>query len=110
MPPSPAERVTVGEIGRRMGRLEDEFHSGIAGLHRRLDELNYVHPETLDTKLLLEQAHRADLERRVVAMEAARAKEEDERATNRRLAVAGIATGLILPIIVVVLLSSMGYR
>jgi hypothetical protein len=65
----PGERVTLGEVGRRLDRIEETQRTGMAGLHRRLDEMNYVHPETLDTKLLLEQAHREDLARRLAKIE-----------------------------------------
>lgn len=62
--------ITLPELGRRMERLEADIVALGHGLHRRLDELNYVHPETLDTKLMLEAAHRRDLERRVGVIEA----------------------------------------
>lgn len=68
MPPA-AGRITVDELGRRMERVEQELHNGIAGLHRRLDDMAFVHPETLDTKLMLEQAHRQELERRLSVLE-----------------------------------------
>lgn len=63
------ERITVAEVGRRLERLEEDVKSLGSGLHRRLDDMNFVHPETLDTKLMLEAAHRNDLERRVAAIE-----------------------------------------
>jgi hypothetical protein len=102
--------VTVDELGRRIERLEGDFKTGLAGLHRRLDELNYVHPETLDTKLLLEAALRGEIERRVSDLETGRKDDERERASNRRLAISAIVTGLLLPILLVILLSAMGYR
>lgn len=103
-------RVTVDELGRRMERLEKDITDLGSGIHRRLDEMNYVHPETLDTKLMLEAAHRQDLERRLAELEAAR-KEESARADgNRRLAYTGLASGLLLPVVLVVILRSMGLQ
>jgi hypothetical protein len=63
------QRVTIGELSRRFDRFENEWKGGFASIHRRLDELNFVDPDTLATKLLLEQAHRTDLERRVEKIE-----------------------------------------
>lgn len=103
-------RVTVDELGRRMERLEADITALGSGIHRRLDELNYVHPETLDTKLMLEAAHRNDLERRVAELEAARKEEKDRADGNRRLAYTGLASGLLLPIVLVILLRSMGLQ
>lgn len=67
--PAAGERVTTAELGRRLTRLEEDTKSGFAGIHRRLDDLTFVDRETLDTKLMLEQAHRSDLERRVTELE-----------------------------------------
>lgn len=53
-----AERID--SLTRQVEHLADN----IAGL-------SFVHPETLDTKLMLQDAHRNELERRVGALEAA---------------------------------------
>lgn len=103
-------RVTVDELGRRMERLEKDITDLGSGIHRRLDELNYVHPETLDTKLMLEAAHRNELERRVAELEAGRKESTDRADANRRLAYTALASGLLLPIVLVILLRSMGLQ
>ena len=49
---------SLGEIGRRLDKIE-----------AKLDALNFVHPETLDTKLMLVDALRAEHERRITGLE-----------------------------------------
>lgn len=49
---------SFGEIGRRLDRIE-----------AKLDGLNFVHPETLDTKLMLVDALRVEHERRITGLE-----------------------------------------
>lgn len=110
-PPAAAnERVTVPELGRRMARIEEDFKHGLEGLHRRLDELKFVHPETLDTKLLLEQAHRMETDRRVAMLEAADQRREDQQAANRRLAVTGLVLPLLVAVIGALVIASTGIR
>lgn len=68
-PTGESSRITLGELGRRIDRLEQDSHSGFASLHRRLDELNFVHPETFAMQMQLEAARQADLDRRVDKLE-----------------------------------------
>lgn len=57
--------MTVDELGRRITRLEEDLKTGVAGIHRRLDDLAFVHPETFAMQLQLDQAHRDDVLRQV---------------------------------------------
>ena len=58
-------RITVAELGRRFDRFEKESHDSFVSLHRRLDELNYVHPETFAMQMQLEAALRQNMEARI---------------------------------------------
>lgn len=62
---------SLGELSRRLEKLEDSEVRHYEDLVRRLQSLTFVDRETLDTKLLLEAAHRDDLTRRVSALESA---------------------------------------
>lgn len=95
--------ITIAELARRLDRLETE-------ILRKLDGLAFVDPETLDTKLMLQDAHREELTRRIAVLEAKDDKRDDEQTANRRLAIGGILTGLVLPILVVVIVTQMGLR
>lgn len=64
-PAAGGSKFTVDEVGRRMEKIEEDFRHGLEGLHRRLDELRFVHPETFAMQLQLDQAHRDDVLRQV---------------------------------------------
>lgn len=109
MPPA-GERITVAELGRRLDDFKRDVKEDIGHLAEQVSRLSFVDRETLDTKLLLEQAHRAELERRIAHLESRDERRDADAAANRRLAI----TGLVFPIIVLVLgtliLASIGFR
>lgn len=100
-------RVSTVEIGRRLSKLEEDFKHGLDGLHRRLDELNYVHPETLELKLLIEAGHHRDFERRLSSLEQADKDRQKESRDNRRLAWTSLAAPIIVGLLVVIILRAM---
>lgn len=63
------ERVTVAELARRFDRFEREWKDDLDIIGRKIDGLSFVHPDTLATQLLLVDAHRSELERRVGTLE-----------------------------------------
>lgn len=71
MPTTGNGNPSLGEVARRLDRLEESEGRHYEDLVRRLESLSFVDRETLDTKLMLEAAHRNDLERRVGALESA---------------------------------------
>ena len=85
--PAAGGNPSLGELGRRLDRIES-----------KLDALNFVHPETLDTKLLLVQAHEDEHERRIAALEAANAEREKEAAANRRAIALAFLASFALPV------------
>jgi hypothetical protein len=95
MTPSESSRVTVAELGRRLDHMEDANKTAFQGLHRRLDELNYVHPETFALQLQLEQAHREDLAIQLAELKAENAERKKEARDNRRM----VWTALVFPIV-----------
>lgn len=105
MPPG-EERVTTAELGRRLDEFKRDVKDDIAHLAEQVGRLNFVHPETLDTKLLLEQTHRLELERRLQTLETANQKRVDEASANRRIAI----TGLVFPVLVAIIIASIGIR
>lgn len=58
-----AERLDA--LGRSVEGLEQDSKTGFASLHRRLDTLNFVNPETFAMQLQLDQAHRDDIARQI---------------------------------------------
>lgn len=100
------EDITVGELARRLARMEHESQTGFASIHRRLDELNYVHPETLAMQMQLEQAHREDAERRITTLEAENRARQEEAAANRRLAISSIIAPLIVGVLVALIVAA----
>lgn len=62
-------QVSVFELARLFERFERESHASFQSIHRRLDELNYVHPETFAMQMQLEQALRRNIEERVEKIE-----------------------------------------
>ena len=68
MPPAESSRVTVAELGRRLDHMEADTKAGFAGVHRRLDELNVVHPETFAMQLQLDHALRQNMEDRLTEL------------------------------------------
>lgn len=95
----PTERPTIGELSRRLERMEDESTRGFASLHRRLDELNYVRPEMFAAQMELINVQRAEIERRLALLEVANSEREKETAANRRMAL----TGIVFPIFTAVM-------
>lgn len=109
MPPA-GERITVAELGRRFDRFEQEWREDFALLGRKIDALTFVDRETLDTKLMLEAAHRAELERRIAHLEAESDRRDEVAATNRRLAVTGLVFPFLVAVAVALILASIGLR
>ena len=111
MPPAGSTgRVTVDELGRRFDRFEKEITADIAGVSRKIDGLTFVDRETLDTKLMLEQALRSELERRVMHLEAETQRREDETKANRRMAITGLVFPVLVLIVGTLILASIGFR
>lgn len=71
MPTAANGNPSLGELSRRLEKLEDAEVRHYEDLVRRLESLTFVDRETLDTKLMLEAAHRDDLTRRVASLESA---------------------------------------
>lgn len=92
--------MTVDELGRRMERLEDDTKSGFAGLHRRLDELNFVHPETFAMQLQLDQAHRDDVLRQVADLRGELGQIKDNYRWLWRTVVGTVLTAVIVGLLV----------
>lgn len=100
--------MTTDELGRRMERLEEDVKSGVAGLHRRLDELNFVQPETWSLQNQLDAALRSELERRVALLEARDDQRDRDAATTRRLAWTSMIAPVLVGIALAILLNAMG--
>ena|SRR5437868_12650510 len=62
-------RMTIGEVGRRIERLEHDLETRFDGLHRRLDDLTFVPMAVFEEARRAGEDQRRDLVRRVVALE-----------------------------------------
>lgn len=109
MPPG-EERVTTAELGRRLDEFKRDVKDDIAHLADQVSRLSFVHPETLDTKLLLEQTHRLEIERRVQALETANEKRADEASSNRRIAITGLVFPVLVAVAAAIIIASIGIR
>lgn len=63
--------MTVGELGRRIERLEHDQETRFAGLHRRLDDLTFVPMAVFEEARKASEAERKELTRRVGVLEEA---------------------------------------
>lgn len=93
-------RVTVGELARRLDRFEGTIGDRFDSIDATLIQMNFVHPDVLDSKLLLEAAHREDVARRVSKLEAENDQRKLDSVANRRLAISAIIGPIVVGVLV----------
>lgn len=105
--PTPAERVTVGELGRRFDEFREDFHRSIDGIHRRLDELQFVPLAVFEEYRRTAAAERTALAKDITDLRADLESEKARGDANRRLAITAFVGPLIVGIALAVILAAM---
>lgn len=91
---------SLGEVARRLDKLEESEVRHYEDLVRRIDTLAFVHPETLAMQLQLDQAHRDDVLRQVADVRGEITQIKDNYRWLWRTVLGAILTAIVLAVLV----------
>lgn len=104
--PAADDDISMGELGRRINRLEGAVERGFSGVHRRIDELAYVEHGVYEADKQTVQIQIVELAKDIKELQEANKQRAQEAAANRRLTITAFAAPLIVGVAVAVIVAA----